>query len=100
MKKLIILIFLLIPVGVSAQKWIRTGVLDPGYYLICVMYGEEPAKCWMTTATGTVIETEEQISILNADPVTPPGIVNYYHWDSGYWIKYKVPWKYIDGDLM
>jgi len=83
-----------------ADKWVRTGILDPGHYLICVMYGTEPGVCYMTICAGTLAETDEQINILNADPITPPGIVEFYHWDSGYWIKYKVPWKYIDGEIM
>jgi len=86
----------------EAGHWIRTGTFDPGIYIACLVgnNGGDPVECLMTIADGSEREAQSNVDTLNEDPLSTPYddyIVVWYHWDSGYWIKYKVPWQYIEG---
>lgn len=88
---------------VCADHWTRTGVFDPGTYIVCVVNQGEPVNCLMTVADGSVAEAQSNVDTLNEPPLTRPNSdyqIKWYRWDSGYWIKYKCPWKFIEGDVM
>ena len=98
----LLLVLFLCPT-VFADKWVRTGVLDPGQYIQCVVFSGIPVKCELTPVDGTLEETQMIVDLLNANPMTifePWQEYIWYRWDSGYWIKYKLPWKFIEGTDM
>ena len=84
-----------------AGHWVRTGVFDPGQYIACAVLDGIPLECFLTIAEGTEAEAQQNVDALNGDTLDIPGWeIYWYRWDNGYWIKYKLPWKFIEGDLM
>jgi hypothetical protein len=84
-----------------AGKWIKTGTtFDPGLYLVCDTVVSEPHYCILVDHVGTMEEVEQFVDLFNEDPIAQPDITKWWRWKDGYWIKYKPPFKYIDGELM
>ncbi|MHA2068292.1 MAG: hypothetical protein ACXABY_28350 [Candidatus Thorarchaeota archaeon] len=84
---------------VRADQWVSTGTFDPGTYLTCDLVDGVPVICAIATAEGTVREVDEIVEMLNAPPITTPEedqAFVWYHWVNGYWIKYKLPYRYIE----
>lgn len=83
-----------------ADYWKRIGVFDAGKYLNCVVNLGEPNECTVVVANGSVEETQVMVDFLNTYPITTPEDpiqLVIYHWDNGYWIKYKLPWEFVRG---
>jgi len=85
----------------QADHWARTGVFDPGYYMACAVLEGVPLECFLTIANGSEKEAQANVDALNDDTTEVPGWeIVWYHWANGYWIKYKVPWKFVKGVVM
>ncbi len=86
----------------KADHWVRTGVLDPGHYIVCLVRDNVPTHCLFAVADGSVEETQNNVDTLNGPPMSYPsdGEQAWARWDNGHWIKYKKPWKFIEGEIM
>ena len=84
-----------------AGTWVKIGTtFDPGTYLICDVVDNIPTTCLLTTYEGTMEEIDDYIKLFNREPKAKPGFPGWYRWVNGYWIRYKVPWRYIEGEIM
>ena len=85
----------------KAGTWVKTGAtFDIGLYQICDVFGSFPSYCVLINYNGTVEEVDDIVRLYNKEPQAVPGISKWFRWDDGYWIKYKPPFKFIEGEIM
>lgn len=103
MKKLLLVVCMILFLysTATAGYWKRTGVLDLGTYVVCVFWQGVPTYCAVTyVADDTEHRTQGEVDAMNEEGLFDPNsdvTMQWYKYDNGYLIKYKMPWEYIEG---
>lgn len=101
MKKVLLAVGLVFILGGIAQAdyWVRTGVFEPGYYIMCDIQFDLPTECFLLLAGGSEEEAQSNVDIMNSAKDIAKSIdVRWFRWTGKDWLKYEPPWKYIAGE--